>query len=388
VLQKSLVGVIGSGLIGYDPFDRRTWSGSSYYTFSQLREQGALNRAFGVELPRGQKLWQMLRHLHPNRAIWRRHFYMSSAYREGLTDVVRSQLSPKDFDYDFFVLGAMFDVPGIVRGRSRCFSFHDGNLAQSLKAPHAPSGLSARRIDEGLAFERRVYHATDRIFSMSEYLRRSFIEDYGVPAERVSNVGAGINLDAVPEPFVGKQYDTQSILFIGVDFPRKGGQILLEAFRHVREVHPNATLHVVGPRELSLPGGLRSGVTHHGFLNKSNSVDLEILRGLFRKCSLFVLPSLYEPFGIAPLEAMVHEIPAVVSRGWALQEMVSPGVTGAHVEPGSVEDLANQLTSLLWDPQALQQMGVAARDVVLKRFTWPQVVGRMIAEIDSVQQGC
>lgn len=386
MLRKQLVGIIGSGLIGYDPFDRRTWSGSSYHVFSQLREQQALYRAFGVEVPRWQKMRLMLRFMHPNREAWRRHFYMSRAYRDGLTQAVGGRLLPADFERDFFMLGAMYDVPRVVNGRARCFSYHDGNLAQSLKSPHAPRGLSKKRIDEGLQFERQVCHGIDRIFAMSEYLRRSFIEDYGVPAGRVSNVAAGINLDTIPEPTPDKRYDSQEVLFIGVDFPRKGGLVLLEAFRRVRETHIRAQLHIVGPRELKIPAEQSGGVVFHGYLNKAAPAELARLHDLFRRCSLFVLPSLYEPFGIAPLEAMVHQIPAVVSRGWALEEMVAPGVTGEHAAPGSVDELAEKLCSLLADPERLRRMGTAARLAVLERFTWPQVVGRIIAEIAAHQR--
>ncbi|MGQ0634373.1 MAG: glycosyltransferase family 4 protein [Planctomycetaceae bacterium] len=384
-LRRTLTGVIGSGLVGYDPFDRRTWSGSSYQVFSRLRDRGCLHRAFGVEVSRLNQLWLKLRFVHPNRSIWRNHYYMSRAYREGLTRVVARRLRADDFDHDFFVLGAMFDIPSLRAGRAKCFSYHDGNLAQGLKSPYAPKGLSARRIDEGLSFERRIYLQTDRIFAMSEYLRRSFIEDFDVSPERVSVVGAGINLDEIPETVIGKRYDAKAILFIGVDFPRKGGPILLQAFRRVRDVHPDATLHIVGPPVLSIPLELAGGVTFHGFLNKSNPGDAAKLSTLFRECSLFVLPSLYEPFGIAPLEAMVHQIPAVVSRGWALRESVVPGVTGEHVEPGSVDDLAERLIELLRSPDTLKRWGSAARESVLAKFTWSHVVSRIIQEIEQVQ---
>jgi glycosyltransferase involved in cell wall biosynthesis len=311
---------------------------------------------------------------------------MSRAYREGLTKVIKTRLRPDDLNHDFLALGAMYDVPGLVHGQSRCFSYHDGNLAQSLKSPYCPTGLSPKRIKEGLEFERRVYLGTNRIFAMSEYLRRSFVEDYGVPASRVSNIGAGINLDRVPEPLPDKRYDTKQLLFIGADFVRKGGRQLLEAFRHVHEIHPDATLHIVGPQHLNLPPGQSQGIEFYGFLDKTNPDDARTLRELFGKCCLFVLPSLYEPFGIAPLEAMAHQIPAVVSRGWALEEMVTPGISGAHVEPGAVEDLVERLKMLLADPDSLREMGAAAREHVLRRYTWTQVVARMMTEIRAVQE--
>jgi glycosyltransferase involved in cell wall biosynthesis len=328
----------------------------------------------------------MFRYAHPNRKLWRQHYYMSQSYRDSLTRVIGKHLRPDDFEHDFFVMGAMCDVPRLVEGRSRCFSYHDGNLAQRLKSPYAPTGLSVKRIEEGLSFERRVYERTDRILVMSEYLRRSFVEDCGVPPSRVGVVGVGVNFDEIPPVFPDKRYDTKEILFIGVDFQRKGGMLLLKAFREVRAVHHNAKLHIVGPIELQLPPELSRGVVVHGFLNKSEPGDAARLSELFRVCSVFVMPSLYEPFGIAPLEAMIHQIPAVVSRAWALEETVTAGVTGEHVEPGSVDDLVQCLRNILANPDMLQRLGTAARASVLGKFTWPHVISRIIAEISTIQE--
>jgi starch synthase len=384
-LTKRLVGIIGSGLIGYDPFNRHAWSGISYQVLSRLRDQDCLHRAFGAEVPRLRKWLLMLQHANSNRQLWRHHYYMSRAYRDTLTDTIGQRLRADDFDHDFFILGAMYDVPRLVAGRSMCFSYHDGNLAQQLKSPYRLTNVSAKKINEGLSFERKVYERTDRILAMSEYLRRSFIEDYGIPPSRVRVVGAGINLD-IPDPFPAKRYDSKQILFIGEDFVRKGGPLLLKAFRDVLVTHPNARLHIVGPRQLHMAGESTRGVVYHGFLDKSSPSGLAKLKELFRECSVFVLPSLYEPFGIAPLEAMVHQIPAVVSRAWALEEIVTSGVTGEHILPGSLEDLVDRLRTLLANPDLLQKMGNAARAATLARYTWPQVVSRIIAEIAAAQQ--
>jgi len=201
----------------------------------------------------------------------------------------------------------------------------------------------------------------------------------------VAVVGAGFNMD-IPEPISDKRYDTKQILFIGESFARKGGPLLLKAFREVLMTHPDARLHIVGPRQIQSAGESTTGVVYHGFLNKSSPTDLAKLNRLFRECSLFVLPSLYEPFGIAPLEAMVHEIPAVVSGAWALEEIVTPGITGEHIEPGSLDSLISCLRNLLGQPDLLRKMGEAARTSVLASYTWPAVVSKIIAEVGATQR--
>jgi glycosyltransferase involved in cell wall biosynthesis len=380
-----LVGLVGSGRVARDPFDPRQWSGSSAFFFTELRRRGRLHRAFGVEVPAWRRALYMARNFHPRRDAWREHFYMDVGYRDALTAQVRRRLEPGDFAHDFLQLGAMFDGPSLVRGGGRCFSYNDGNLAELLRSPHAPRGLSARKIDRALAYEKRVAHGLRKVFTMSEYLRQSFIRDFGVPAERVVNVGCGINLQTIPDPVPGKRYDCREVLFMGVDFPRKGGWELLRAFRGVSDRFPDARLHLIGPHELTIPAELQRGVVFHGFLNKSDPAGRERLADLFRRCCLFVMPSLYEPFGIAPLEAMAHQLPAVVTNRWALQEMVTPGQTGALVECGSAEDLEAKLVSLLSDPAALERMGAAGRQMVLDRYTWDKVVQRVLEEMSDAR---
>ena len=328
-MNTQFVGIIGSGLMGRDPFDRRSWSTSSYFFFTALQRQGALSRAFAVEVPRLNRFGFIARNFRRDREAWRMSFYNDTGYRDALTAEISKKLNRDDFlGQSFLQIGAMYDVPQLIRGRYSCFSYHDGNLAMSLRSPYAPIGLDQRSTDRALSYERHVYLGMNKVFAMSDYLRRSFIEDFGVPEERVSSVGAGINMNAIPDPQHGKCYDIPNLLFIGVDFARKGGWELLKAFRAVREKVANATLHIVGPRELKIPTALEGGVVVHGYLNKTNPEDQKRLMRLFERCCLFVMPSLYEPFGIAPLEAMAHQLPCLVTDAWALKEIVTRGKTG------------------------------------------------------------
>jgi starch synthase len=145
---------------------------------------------------------------------------------------------------------------------------------------------------------------------------------------------------------------------------------------------PDATLHLVGPGQLSVPADLEKGVVYHGFLSKSDPVQKAKLDKLFRRCVLFVMPSLYEPFGLAPLEAMAHQLPCLLTNRWALREMIVPGRTGDLVECGSVDSLADKLQELLREPEQLRKMGDAARLFALEHFTWDKVADRILAAMN------
>lgn len=371
-----LVGVIGSGLIGTDPYEENAWSGSSKYFFRECNRQGFLARAFGVEVNNAIRIPLMLKNFSFDREMWRQRFYLDTAYYRQLGMAIVERLSEAEKTGPILQIGGIYDLKPLLAAGSRVYSYHDGNLAQALRSPFFSKGLPKRTIDAALAFERRVYSSVDRIFTMSEYLRKSFIEDFGVDEAKVHAIGAGVNLDEIPEA-AEKKCDSKAIVIVGADFERKGGAQLLQAFRTVRRKHSDARLHIVGPRNLEIPPDASDGVVYHGFLSRRDPAQRAKFEAIMREASLFVLPSLYEPFGIAPLEAMLYEIPCVLSNAWAFPEMVTPGVNGALVDSGDVDRLAGTISDLLSDPDKLRTMGQAGRRRVLEKYTWRAVVERL-----------
>jgi len=381
-MTRKFIAICGSGAVGYHPLDRRTWSGLSFHFFTEFQRRGRLHRALGFDVPRAAKWFYMAKNFHPQRSIWRLQFYLDTAYRRALTATARRHIQAADMAYDFVQLGALFNTPEVLAGRCRCYSFHDSTVREAMASPYAPTGIAAWRVDRAAAFERNVYHGMEKIFTCGRYLRDNLVRDFGLPADKVVAIGAGINFDNIPAPAETKRYDTCEVLFVGADFARKGGRDLLQAFAIVRGRIPRARLHIVGPRHLTLPHDLQSGVTWHGFLNKADPAQRARLETLFRQCTLFVLPSLYEPFGVAPLEALAYEMPALVSRTGALRENITAGLTGDLVEPGNVGELAERMTHLLRDPANLQRMGRQGRQVVLEHHTWTSVADRFFAAVD------
>jgi alpha-maltose-1-phosphate synthase len=375
-----LTAAIYTGRPGRSPFDPTLWSSSSMRFFTTLKQRNLLHRVMGVELPWLSKIPYLLLNMSPNRARWKANFSFSASYRDALTRYLQKSLTPEDCKCPFFQIGAMFDMSRIADGRVPCYSYHDGCLAERISSPLPLPGVSRGVLDRALAFERRAHLGMTRIFTFSRYLREAFISKYGVPSERVAVIGGGINLDQLPTVDSNKSYDTQEVLFIGVDFARKGGEFLLRAFPAVRERHPRAVLHIVGPRKPATQVDT-PGVTYHGFLSKQDANQAKTLEGLFRRASLFVMPSLYEPYGIAPLEAMSFGVPCVVSNGWALPEMVTPGVTGELVQPASVDSLVETLSRLLSSPDKLRAMGQAGRSYVQQEYSWERVVDRLVNEL-------
>ena len=364
--------VFFGGSVGSDPRSSTTWSGTGLFLLKAMDTAGILDRAVGIVVPPLHNSLLLAMNFNRSRSIWRTNYYFDLSYRRALTQAAKRVSVDSPF---LLQIGHMFSLP-VVFPRKKCISYHDGNLSERLKSGFILDGVSRQRIDQALRFEEDAAGQMTAVFTFSEYLRQSFISDYHVPAERVFNVGGGINLNDFHPHKPAKDYTAPQILFIGKDFARKGGPQLLEAFRIVRNALPAAELHIVGPEGLANPP---AGVVFHGRLSKTDPEQMRKLDSIFRECTLFVLPSLYEPFGIAPLEAMLYQLPCLVTDAWALRETVTPGVNGDLFPKGSVEGIATKIVELLSDPERLANMGRQGRDLVLRQYTWPAVVNRMSA---------
>lgn len=200
------------------------------------------------------------------------------------------------------------------------------------------------------------------------------MRDFDVPAAKLTPVGAGINFPFVPRP-QERGYHGPHLLFVGRQFERKGGKILLEAFHRVRREMPEARLTIIGPPA----GEAIPGVRWLGEVSKATPQGLTTLVSAYTEASVFVLPSLYEPFGIAFAEAMAHCLPCVGTRTCAIPEIIAHGQTGLLVPVGDTRALATALLSLLRNPDQCYAFGRSGYDRFQGRFRW-DVVARKIVE--------
>jgi glycosyltransferase involved in cell wall biosynthesis len=225
-----------------------------------------------------------------------------------------------------------------------------------------------------IALERSIYHNAILNFTMSNNISDSIINQYGVARERAECVYCGSNLgESVEASLNHDRFDNKNILFVGVDWVRKGGPQLAKAFARVLKAHPDATLTVVGcsPR-LRLPNCRVIG-----------KVPLKEVYAYYKKCSIFCLPTLEEPFGIAFIEAASFGLPIVATNIGAIPDFVIDGTNGYMVEPNDIEQLSDKLIKLLDDPYARMRFGNNNYSTIREKYTWKKTVNRMKNSIDK-----
>lgn len=373
-----------------DALDPATFSGTTRRLLQALERRGALAAAVDGR-PEALALVEKAAAFDRDGERWR-HFYNAGAtpvsplIRAGMSRVAsaRANRAAAASGADAFlqVTGWYVPRPAPPPGAAPLVraSYHDGNLATFLTRPDLKIDRSSRRVRRALAYERGLYDQLDVILTMSEWLRRSFVEDFGQPEEKVVAVGAGPNFDDVPEAPGPRDWSVPRLLFVGKQWERKGGPEVLAGFAALRAEHPEATLTIVGT---TLPGPTPPGVEVVGLLDRTDPAQNARFEAALRTATAFVMPSRYEPFGIAFLEAMAFAVPCVGSDSCAMPEIIADGVTGAVVPAGDGEALGAALLALAVDPDGARRMGEAARERLLERFTWDAVAGRTVQAVGA-----
>ncbi len=249
------------------------------------------------------------------------------------------------------------------------FIYTDHSHLANLASPTFHRAFLAT--EKWIALEREVYQRATRIFVMGENTRRSLIEHYACSPDRIRCVYAGSHIDTTPVALDNDGFRNRTVLFVGIDWERKGGPELIAAFHQLLARLPDARLRIVGA----------APAIAHPQIEVLGRVPLDRVKQLLTQSCVLCLPSRFEPFGIAVLEAFAVQIPAVVTRIGALEYLVADGETGRVVPPGDIPALATALADLLADPETCQRYGATGHRFAREHFTWEAVGKKFRAEI-------
>jgi glycosyltransferase involved in cell wall biosynthesis len=214
----------------------------------------------------------------------------------------------------------------------------------------------------------RTFALARRIVVWSTWVKESLIADYGVREEVIRVIPPGVDLaqwghddraaDEAVAMDAGETDALPRVLFVGGDFRRKGGHLLLDWYR--TDGRGRCELHLVTRDPVAPEPGV---YVHHGIVGNSPEA-----RALFHAADVFVLPSLGECFGIASVEAMAAGLPVITTQVGGSGDIVDDGVTGFLVPPDDRRALGTALDRLVSDPALRRQMGRRGRARAERRF--------------------
>ncbi len=313
---------------------------------------------------------QLLMRVHDPRACFLRTPYIARAVHRKLPSLLRSP--PVEYLFSLQT-SSIYDasVEGIPN-----FVYTDHTHKTNLYYPTFDHRKFFSRA--WVAEEALIYKNARKIFTLGGHVEKSLVEHYGIPPAKVRCVFAGSNAEyavgkelAAPKLLENDGYTNKRVVFIGVDWERKGGPELVEAFRKVIEKVPDARLDVVGcSPQVDCPG-----------VNVIGRVPIGEVRDWFAKASVFCLPTKVEPFGIVFVEALAHKLPVIASDIGAIPQIVEHGKSGFLCDPTDTDAIAGHLLTLLGDPAMCKSFGEAGCQRVEEVMNWDAVGKAMASSI-------
>ena len=216
--------------------------------------------------------------------------------------------------------------------------------------------------------ERAGMHGADRVLCVSHFTRRTVVDRYAVSPDKAGVAHNGVDPpDAEVLNFTPIKRREKLVVFLGRITTQKGPEYFLRAAKRVLEKVQDIRFVIAGDGdlfgrvvELTAALGIGRHVTFTGFLNARD------VSRVLRMADLYVMPSVSEPFGIAPLEALAHDVPVIVSKQSGVSEVLRHAL---KVDFWDIDEMANKMVAVLKRPalhQALRENG----GIEVRALTW------------------
>ncbi len=241
--------------------------------------------------------------------------------------------------------------------------------------------------------ERRILGSVKALTVTTRVQKEKLEQLYGFTSDNVAIITPGVDIYTFhplepDEGWVKTGLPQRYVFCLGRIDSNKGHNLLLNAFDIVRKAIPDVHLVIGGgsPKpeqiEQEVLDRIRNIVVDkdmHSRVHIVGYVPDEQLVLSYQQAELFVLPSIFEPFGIVALEAMACGKPVVASKFGGIRDVISSGESGLLIDPSNVREFADAMTTLLRDRQLANRMGQMACKTIQRQFCWEAIAERHIA---------
>jgi glycosyltransferase involved in cell wall biosynthesis len=370
----------------YDSSDVRAWSGLGYH-ISRCVELA------GIEV---ERIGPLARQIHP---IARARQIEAKLQRRGYPldrdpHVTRAYSAQVERQLESMPCDLVFSpgtIPIAHLRNGRPIAFWTGATFGAMVHFYPDySSLSKRAIRVGLDLDTRALERASVAFYASEWASRSAVEFHGADPEKIEVVPYGANMpisysrDEIRDIISRRPPALCRLLFVGVDWTRKGGDRAVDVARILNERGLPTELHVLG----SAPDPtteLPDWVHLHGFVDKSTETGVARMRQLFEDSHFLIHPVKAEAFGVVFCEAAGHGVVALASRVGGIPSAVREGVTGALFDVDAAsEGYADYAWRLMEDRDGYDEMALRAFDEYQRNLNWEVQAKRVRARLEQL----
>ncbi len=361
----------------WSPTSRKYWSGTPYYSYEAIKNATA--DTVLIDTPKFDKIL----------------FYIGKLTRRFGLDLLREPIVK--FVYSKFIQRRISEVkPDVIvsvgASHKLCdietdapiFHVADALFATILESYGSMSGMCSRSRRLGDLIQRRFLGKVDRLFLSSYWAVDSACRHYDLSGTFVTVLPLGANLEYDPGFDMQRRKENRnlSLLFVGGDWERKGGPLLLNIFNSLRAQVPDAHLHIVGCNPNI---GATKAVTVHGVLRKSVADEAEKLVSLYRDSAFLLVPSREEAFGIVFCEACAFGLPPIGTETGGVGTIIVDGENGFLMPlDATCEQYVRRILDLWHDPDEYMKMCVTSRHHYEERLSWSAWANSILLAAEDV----
>ncbi|MEP7238270.1 MAG: glycosyltransferase family 4 protein [Ferruginibacter sp.] len=235
--------------------------------------------------------------------------------------------------------------------------------------------IASYNINQGIQVDKLVFEKATHCMLTSEWTKNSAINDYHIAANKITVVPLGANLDRIPtvEELRKNKNKICQLLFLGVEWERKGGQIALETFNILKEKGIPVHLTIIG----CTPPGYIEGkndvadITVIPFINKHNEAESEQLYNIFLNSNFLLLPTRAECAGVVFCEASAFGVPSITTNTGGVSTYIEDGVNGFALPLAATAiEYADKIQYLFTDEAVYQQLCISSRKKFEAELNW------------------
>ncbi|MBR8839343.1 MAG: glycosyltransferase family 4 protein [Stigonema ocellatum SAG 48.90 = DSM 106950] len=367
----------------YDARDVRQWSGTGYYVPQSLKNQSLLVEYIGPLREKYSRLFKVKKLLYSS--FFRKRYLKD---REPLIlkhygYQVSERLSSLNPDIVF----SPGTIPIAYLECSQPIVFWtDATFAGIVNFYPEFSNLCQETIKNGNAMEQSALARCKLAIYSSEWAAKTAIENYNVNPEKVKVVPFGANIEGHKEIddikliLESKPRNKCKLLFLGVDWFRKGGNIALEVTKQLNQGGITAELTVVGCQPV-VDGSLPSYVKVLGFINKSTQEGRQQLDKLITESHFLILPSTADCTPIVFCEANSFGVPCISTNVGGIPTVIKDGLNGKlFSRTAEISDYCKFISDLVSNYSQYQSLALSSFNEYQKRLNW-SVAGKTVKSL-------
>lgn len=211
------------------------------------------------------------------------------------------------------------------------------------------------------------YKNCDHIFVMGKWLEDFLMDRYH---EKITYVGAGYNAGYNNYQVDLTKKQKNKFLFVGRDFIRKGGDIVLEAFRKAKKKRVDLELYIAGNSDVCEEEGVKV----------LGDIPNDKIGYYYNLCDVLCMPSRFEAFGIVFVEALYFGLPVIAADAFEMQAIVQDGQNGLLLKDYNADELS-ELMLEIFEREDIFENVIRDRNKVVSNYSWASVAQKMYKKL-------